>query len=138
MTAFPCQVDVRIEVPLGSLIKWRADRRIDFASPVPCPFNYGSVVGTVGPDGDPVDAVVLGPVLPRGRTARFTAWGRVDFVDAGVDDPKWLCAPEPPSERDWARVQRFFHLYGAAKSVLNRLRGESGWTGVRSVGGETP
>jgi inorganic pyrophosphatase len=61
------ELDVVIEVPLGSFIKRRDDGRVDFVSPVPCPFNYGSVPDTLSGDGDRVDAVVLGPRLPRGR-----------------------------------------------------------------------
>ncbi len=125
------EVEVRVEVPRGGFVKWRANGRVDFLSPIPCPFNYGSVPGTRAADGDPVDALVLGPTLARGRTARFPVWGEVPFVDAGVADPKLVCAPERPTGADWRRIRRFFAVYTWAKRVVNRLRGRRGWTGVR-------
>lgn len=125
------EVRVRIEVPRGSLVKRAADGGIDFLSPVPCPFNYGSVVGTTAPDGDPVDAVVLGPALGAGREAAWLVWGRVDFVDGGVDDAKWICAAEAPTAAELRRIDRFFALYTWAKRAMNRARGRTGWTGVR-------
>jgi len=45
-------------------------------SPLPCPFNYGSVPQFVGLEGDLLDAVVLGPRFPLGaRTVRCAGWG---------------------------------------------------------------
>jgi inorganic pyrophosphatase len=39
----PPEVEVVIEVPRGSFLKRRSTGHIDFISPLPCPFNYGSV-----------------------------------------------------------------------------------------------
>jgi inorganic pyrophosphatase len=36
------EVDVVIEVPRGSFIKRGSTGHVDFISPLPCPFNYGS------------------------------------------------------------------------------------------------
>ena len=49
--ALPTRVRVRVEVPRGSLAKRGAHGQIEFLSPVPCPFHYGSVVGVLGADG---------------------------------------------------------------------------------------
>ena len=57
---------VRIEVPRFSFVKREADGEVDFVSPVPCPFNYGSVPGAIAPDGDAPDALVLGPRVAAG------------------------------------------------------------------------
>jgi inorganic pyrophosphatase len=127
---------IRIEVPRLGLVKRRGDGRVDFVSPVPCPYNYGSVVGTLAPDGDPCDAVVLGPRLPAGTVRRVPLRGAVGFVDAGTADPKLVCADAPltPSER--RGLLRFFRVYAVLKGLLNAARGRRGATrclGWRSV-----
>jgi len=122
---------VVIDVPRGSFIKRNDDRIIDFVSPIPCPFNYGHVPGTLAADGDALDAVVLGPRLPLGSTARFTARARVDFIDAGRSDPKWVCADAPLSRVQRLQVAGFFRCYAIAKSLINRIRGKQGPTRYR-------
>ncbi|MCB1968088.1 MAG: inorganic diphosphatase, partial [Candidatus Accumulibacter sp.] len=52
------EVDVTIEVPRGSFLKRGSLGRIDFLSPFPCPFNYGSVPNYLGLEGDLLDALV--------------------------------------------------------------------------------
>ena len=55
----PIEVDVVVEVPRGSFLKRGSTGRVDFISPLPCPFNYGSVPQYLGLEGDLLDAVVL-------------------------------------------------------------------------------
>ena len=42
----PPEVEVIIEIPKGSFIKRGSTGQVDFVSPLPCPFNYGSVPTT--------------------------------------------------------------------------------------------
>jgi inorganic pyrophosphatase len=63
-------LDVLIEVPRGSFVKRGSTGVVDFVSPLPCPFNYGSVPQYLGLEGDLLDAVVLGP---RSRSAAACA-----------------------------------------------------------------
>src|SRR5215207_8813883 len=74
------EVDVVIEVPRGSFIKRGSTGQVDFVSPLPCPFNYGSVPAYVGLEGDLLDALVLGPRLPYGTRVVVQAWGAVTFI----------------------------------------------------------
>ncbi len=122
---------VVIEVPKGSFIKRRPDQSIDFVSPLPCPFNYGSVPDTLSEDGDPLDAVVLGPTIKGGDRVQAQLLGWVDFVDAGDADPKLILGRPPLAEQDRLRVERFFRFYAVAKKVLNRARGLKGPTEYR-------
>jgi inorganic pyrophosphatase len=46
-------------VPRGSFLKRGLTGRIDFVSPLPCPFNYGAVPSHLGLEGDLLDALVL-------------------------------------------------------------------------------
>jgi len=118
-------IEVVIDVPLGGFIKRTDDGAIDFVSPAPCPFNYGSVPDTRSGDGDRLDAVVLGPRLPRGARVRVNVVARVRFTDAGQDDPKLICsrANRPLGRLDRAKITAFFVLYARAKALLNRVRG---------------
>ena len=122
---------VVIDVPRGSFIKRDDDRNLDFVSPIPCPFNYGHVPGTLAEDGDALDAVVLGPRLPLGSTATFTKRARVDFIDGGRFDPKWVCADAPLSRFQRLQVTGFFRCYAITKSLINRIRGKQGPTRYR-------
>jgi inorganic pyrophosphatase len=42
------ELDVVIEIPRGSFLKRGSTGRVDFVSPLPCPFNYGSVPRYIG------------------------------------------------------------------------------------------
>ena len=119
---------VIIDVPRGSFVKRKDDGAIDFVSPFPSPFNYGHVPGTVADDGDAVDAVVLGPRLPRGARANVPVRATIGFIDAGVADPKRICADRPLDGADRRRVEGFFRRYALVKRLINRVRGESGPT----------
>lgn len=125
------QVEVLVEVPKGSFIKREAGRGVEYVSPVPCPFNYGCLPGELAEDGDPADALVLGPRRAVGERVRTTAWLRVRFVDDGAVDDKLVCGDHAPTERERAQVERFFAVYAVARTVLNRLRGRGA---ARSLG----
>lgn len=129
----PERAEVLIDVPLGGFIKRDDAGRFDYISPFPCPFNYGSVPGTVAPDGDRIDAVVFGDKLAAGTRVTLPVRGIVDFVDAGREDPKWICSPEPLTERQQRIVTLFFVSYGPMKSALNLVRGAFGRTTCRGV-----
>ncbi|MGB8332124.1 MAG: inorganic diphosphatase [Polyangiales bacterium] len=119
---------VIIDVPRGSFIKRRDDGAVDFVSPFPCPFNYGHVPGTMAEDGDALDALVLGPALPLGSEVKVAPQARVEFVDAGCPDPKWVCAAEPLGGFDRVRIAAFFRCYAVAKRLINWVRGKPGPT----------
>jgi inorganic pyrophosphatase len=120
------EVQVVIEIPRGSFLKRGSTGHIDFVSPLPCPFNYGSVPKFVGLEGDLLDAVVLGPRLARGSHVEVKAWGAVTLTDRGMSDDKLICSGEPLSDGERRRVLRFFHFYAKCKALLNLLRRRPG------------
>lgn len=120
--AFPDELEVVIEVPRLSFVKRKDDGSVDFVSPLPCPFNYGSVPGTRGGDGDREDAVVLGPRLARGTRVRISVVARVRFFDAGLPDTKWICKHGRMTAAERAQVRAFFSFYAYAKQALYVLR----------------
>src|SRR5713101_5787502 len=107
----PPEVEVVIEVPRGSFLKRGSTGRVDFVSPLPCPFNYGSVPSHVGLEGDLLDALVLGPRLALGTRVRIKAWGAVILTDRGMTDDKLICSEHPLSPTERRNVLRFFHFY---------------------------
>ena len=119
-------VDVVIEVPRGSFLKRGSLGRVDFVSPLPCPYNYGSIPTHIGLEGDLLDAVVLGPRLPVGSKVTVTAWGAVTLVDRGLADDKLICGATPPTSADRKAILRFFRFYARCKGLLNLWRGRSG------------
>jgi inorganic pyrophosphatase len=123
------EVEVVIEIPRGSFLKRGSTGHIDFVSPLPCPFNYGSVPSHIGLEGDLLDAVVLGPRLPAGTLLRVTAWGAVTLTDRGLSDDKLICSLLPPTPAQCRRVLRFFHFYARCKGLLNLWRGRPGRNG---------
>src|SRR5262245_16746432 len=132
-------VEVVIEVPRGSFLKRGSNGHVDFVSPFPCPFNYGSVPALIGLEGDLLDAVVLGPRMAYGTRVRVTAWGAVILTDHGMTDDKLICSDRPLSGRERRMVLRFFHLYARCKGLLNLLRrrpgrnGCDGWLDARQA-----
>ena len=128
------RVRVTVEVPRWSFVKRKGDGRVDFVSPLPTIFNYGAVEGVMAPDGDALDALVLGPRLPLGTRLEVRAWGHVDFIDAGAEDPKLVCTlASPPSRAQWCQVRAFFVLYARLKGLLNRARAQRGATRLRAI-----
>jgi len=119
-------VDVVIEIPRGSFLKRGSTGRVDFVSPLPCPFNYGSVPQLIGLEGDLLDAVVLGARLPLGALVRVPAWGAVAQTDRGMTDHKLVCSDVPLDDQQRRAVLRFFQVYAVAKGLLNLVRGASG------------
>lgn len=120
----PPRVTVTIEAPRGTFTKRRADGSVDFVSPLPSPFDYGCIEGTLAPDGDPLDAIVLGPRRRLGERVEAEVLAVYGFLDRGKLDPKLVCGTPPlrPSQR--RAVERFFWLYERLKRTLQRARGQ--------------
>lgn len=116
------QVKVIIEIPRWSFLKRGSLGNVDFISPLPCPFNYGSVPQYVGLDGDLLDAVVLGRRLARGTRIEIAAIGAIGPSERGLYDDKLICSTQPITLHQQRQIVAFFHAYGTAKRVLNILR----------------
>ena len=130
LPALGSEIEVVLEVPRFSFVKRRPDGRVHFVSPLPTLFNYGSVPDTLADDGDPLDALVLGPRRARGSRVRGRVLGALDFVDHGVADPK-LVVGEILRPSDVPTIEAFFHVYARAKRVLDPGPGPTrfrGWS----------
>ena len=94
-------VNAYIEIPRGERNKWELDMRrnaraIDRVIPEltgPYPVNYGFVPQTVFYDGDPFDALVLGPAIEGGTTIRGAIVGLMFMRDETGLDSKVVLSP---------------------------------------------
>lgn len=135
----PPRLQVVVEVPRWSFLKRGSTGRLDFVSPFPCPFNYGSVETLIGLDGDLLDAVVLGRRLPRGTRVEVRAYGAVGLRDRGMYDDKLICGTRPLGRWQMRLLLAFFAFYARCKWLLNRVRGRAGrnacegWGDARSA-----
>ena len=119
-------VEVVIEIPRGSFVKRGSRGQVDFVSPVPCPYNYGSIRQYIGGEGDFLDAIVLGPRLPLGSRVQVSAWGSVGMSERYMYDDKLICSVAPVTPRQQRHILQFFHAYARCKGLLNSLRGQRG------------
>ena len=124
-SGFP-QLEVVIEIPRGSFLKRGSTGKLDFFSPFPCPFNYGSIDRYIGLEGDLLDAVVLGPRLQRGKRVTVHAVGAVGLTDRGMYDDKIICSSYPATPQRIFLILLFFRFYAKCKGVLNFFRGRPG------------
>lgn len=125
------EFDVTIEIPKGQRNKYEVDHhngrihldRTLFTS-TQYPADYGFIEGTLGEDGDPLDALVLlqEPTFP-GCLIRCRAIGMFRMTDEAGGDDKVLCVPatDPRLEHlrdvnhvahfDKLEIQHFFEVY---------------------------
>jgi inorganic pyrophosphatase len=125
------EFDVVIEIPKGQRNKYemdhdtgriRLDRTLFTATQYPA--DYGFIEGTLGEDGDPLDALVLlpEPTFP-GCLIKCRAIGMFRMQDEAGGDDKVLCVPanDPRQEHlrdihhmpefDRLEIQHFFEVY---------------------------
>ena len=97
----PHDINVVIEIPQGSQVKYEVDKdsgaivvdRFLF-TPMAYPAAYGFIPGTLAEDGDPADALVLTPaaVVP-GAVIRARPIGMLMMEDESGMDEKIICVP---------------------------------------------
>ena len=120
-------VNAYIEIPRGERRKYEFDmkvnaRIVDRVMPAGVggyPINYGFVPQTVSYDGDPFDALVLGPALPGGTIVRGAAIAVMHMEDEKGLDSKIVLSPLSANGRpryslelDYqTKVTRFFATY---------------------------
>lgn len=121
-----------VEIPAGGNVKYELDSQgllyVDryLQMPMAYPANYGSMPRSAGPDGDPLDALVLtrAPIQP-GALIRFRPVAVLHMLDGGVADDKIIGVPAgkidpiyngirdvgdlPQQDRD--RIEAFFRVY---------------------------
>ena len=125
------EFDVTVEIPKGNKNKYEVDHesgriRLDrtlFTSTA-YPADYGFIEGTLGQDGDPLDALVMvsEPTFP-GCLIKCRAIAMFRMTDEAGGDDKVLCVPANDVRRDHLRdmsnvrpyllleIEHFFTVY---------------------------
>src|SRR2546423_1449956 len=135
--------DVTVEIPKGQRNKYEVDHhtgriRLDrtLFTATQYPADYGFIEGTLGEDGDPLDALVLvgDPTFP-GCRIRVRAVGVFHMTDEKGPDEKVICVPlkDPsfmrvrdvhdiaPEFRD--EIEHFFQVYKDLEAGKTETRG---------------
>lgn len=103
-------IEVTIEIPKGSRNKYELDHETGkiyldryLFTPMAYPLDYGFIDGTLGEDGDPLDALVIlpEPVLP-GVIVPARVLGVFKMTDEAGGDDKLLCVIDDPR---WTHLQ---------------------------------
>jgi inorganic pyrophosphatase len=135
-------VNAYIEIARGDRRKWefdmRANRRaIDRMIPISIggyPVNYGFVPQTVSYDGDPFDALVLGPPLPDGRFVRGIAVGVMYMEDEKGLDSKVVLSRVDASGRPMHQLTAAIQNEIGGYFARYKSRGRGTWSKVPGWG----
>ncbi len=146
--------DVTVEIPRGSKNKYELDHetgriRLDrtlFTS-TQYPSDYGFIEGTLGQDGDPLDALVLVPEATfPGALIECRAVAMFRMTDEAGGDDKVVCVPTADTRQSYLRdirdipehmlleIQHFFTVYKDLEPGKS-VEGAS-WTGREAAEAE--
>ena len=115
----PCDINVLIEIPQGGVpVKYELDKdsgalRVDrfLHTAMFYPGNYGFIPHTLSGDGDPVDAIVVGPTpVVAGALIRCRPVGAMLMKDEAGPDEKILCVPVDRLHPFYSGVQSYKDL----------------------------
>lgn len=125
----PEEVNVIIEIPSGSSIKYELDKksgiimvdRIQFTS-FGWPANYGSIPHTLSGDGDPLDVLVLSSqVLAPGVGIVVRPVGYFETEDEGGRDEKILAVPIDKVDPFMANTKDISDVSEATKNKIRHF-----------------
>ena len=122
-----------IETPKFGFVKRKDNGSIDYISPIPSLFNYGSVPNTEGADGDREDAILLGRRRKFDEVIEADVQGVVKFWDKGEYDPKHILGEKPPIFTERVVLRLFFGVFSLAKKLLNFARRKKGRTAIEEI-----
>jgi inorganic pyrophosphatase len=128
-------INAVIEIPAGSIQKWEVDkqdgilkwervgekpRKIQYLG---YPANYGMIPGTIlseslGGDGDPLDVIILGPPVERGKVVRCKVIGVLYLMDRGESDDKLIAVTPGNAFSDINSLPELDETYPGVKDIL--------------------
>ena len=125
----PHDINVVIEIPQGSQVKYELDKdsgavvvdRFLF-TPMAYPAAYGFIPGTLAEDGDPTDALVLlpAPVVP-GCVIRCRPIGVLLMEDEAGADEKLVCVPHDKIHTMYSEVRSCDDLPAITRQVIEHF-----------------
>ena len=125
----PQEVNVVIEIPQGSAIKYEMDKESGFvmvdrfnftAMSYPC--NYGFIPHTQAQDGDPVDVLVLSSyAVAPGTVLPARVIGMLEMEDEAGIDTKIIAVPPEKVDPFFAQVKDIRDLDAATKKKIQHF-----------------
>ncbi|MEM4943517.1 MAG: inorganic diphosphatase [Saccharolobus sp.] len=122
----PDEINVFIEIPMGSNIKYEYDEeeevikvdRILYTS-MTYPFNYGFIPDTLAEDGDPLDVLVVAnnPLLP-GTVIEARPVGVLHMRDEEGEDYKIIAVPKDKIDPTFSNIKDINDLPEAIKNKI--------------------
>ena len=114
----PYDINVVIEIPQGSQVKYELDKEsgaivVDrfLFTPMAYPAAYGFIPNTLADDGDPSDALVLAPApIVPGAVIRVRPIGVLFMEDESGQDEKLVCVPHDKLHTAFAEVKEIEQL----------------------------
>jgi inorganic pyrophosphatase len=117
----PNEINVIIEIPKDAEpVKYEVDKQSDaifvdriLSTPMRYPCNYGYVPGTLGGDGDPLDALVILPLpLVPASVIRCVPVGMLKMTDEAGSDEKLVVVPVPKIFAGYAHIKNIDQVSG--------------------------
>ncbi|AQS87488.1 inorganic pyrophosphatase [Neoasaia chiangmaiensis NBRC 101099] len=145
----PNDINVVIEIPQGSQVKYEVDKdsgavvvdRFLF-TPMAYPAAYGFIPNTLAADGDPADALVLAPApIVPGAVIRARPIGMLKMEDESGQDEKIICVPHDKIHPQFTDVKTIDDLPEITRKAIehfftrykdlepNKWVKIAGWTG---------
>lgn len=125
----PHDINVVIEIPAGSSVKYEIDKasgalivdRVLF-TPMAYPAAYGFIPGTLAEDGDPADALVLVPApITPGAMIRCRPIGMLQMEDESGQDEKIVCVPHDKINTHYSAVKEVADLPASTLDVIKHF-----------------
>ncbi|MGI4950198.1 MAG: inorganic diphosphatase [Janthinobacterium lividum] len=125
----PHDINVVIEIPQGSQVKYEIDKdsgavfvdRFLF-TPMAYPAAYGFIPGTLAADGDPADALVLAPAaIVPGAVIRCRPIGMLQMEDESGQDEKIICVPHDKIHTQYTDVHSIDDLPKITRSAIEHF-----------------
>jgi len=125
----PEEVNVFIEIPQGSSIKYELDKETNVImvdrfsyTAMFYPFNYGFIPGTSAEDGDPVDVLVIStyPVHP-GTVIPSRPIGMLEMEDEAGIDTKILAVPTVKVDPFFAKINDISDIDEVTKNKIKHF-----------------
>lgn len=125
----PQEVNVLVEIPQGSSVKYELDKesgvimvdRFSFTA-MSYPFNYGFIPGTSAEDGDPTDVLVISsqPVNP-GCAIAVRPVGMLEMEDEEGVDTKIIAVPVKKVDPFFAHIEDIKDIDEATKNKIKHF-----------------
>jgi inorganic pyrophosphatase len=125
----PRDINVVIEIPQGSQVKYEIDKAsgaivVDrfLFTPMAYPAAYGFIPNTLADDGDPADALVLTPaaVVP-GAVIRARPIGMLQMEDESGQDEKIICVPHDKVHPQFKNVHAIEDLPEITRAAIEHF-----------------